>query len=402
MKTELKHYTIRDITQDFQYNELEGKGLYGLGGKLVIQPEYQRNYIYNDGKKDVAVIESLLQEYPLGLIYFAVGKDSAGNDILEVLDGQQRITSIGRYVTNKFAVPTASGGQFFHSLPQDKKDLLMDAELLVYICDGTESEIKAWFETINIAGVPLNEQELRNAIYSGPFVTAARAEYSSATDARWNRRSAYLNGNPARQDVLATALRWIATKQGVSVDEYMSQHRHDDNIAEMRTYFDAVLEWAQARFPIKSEPEDEPRVPKEMRGLDWQRFYDTWGTDAYNGNATMQRVEELYADPAVRTKKNIFEYILGSEEKTQLLDIRLFEDSTKRAVYHAQTEQAKTDGVSNCADCAAAPKGDVKTKIHAYKDMEADHVTAWSKGGNSTVDNCEMLCVRHNRAKGNK
>ena len=202
MKTELKQYTIRDITQDFQYNELEGKGLYGLGGKLVIQPEYQRNYIYNDGKKDVAVIESLLQEYPLGLIYFAVGKDSAGNDILEVLDGQQRITSIGRYVTNKFAIPTSTGEQYFSSLPQDKQDLILDTKLLVYICDGTETEIKEWFQTINISGEPLNAQELRNAIYSGPFVTAARAEFSSSRDPRQQRWNTYINANPVRQGVL--------------------------------------------------------------------------------------------------------------------------------------------------------------------------------------------------------
>ena len=395
MKTELKQYTIRDITQDFQYNELEGKGLYGLGGKLVIQPEYQRNYIYNDGKKDVAVIESLLQEYPLGLIYFAVGKDSAGNDILEVLDGQQRITSIGRYVTNKFAIPTSAGEQYFSSLPQDKQDLILDTKLLVYICDGTETEIKEWFQTINISGEPLNAQELRNAIYSGPFVTAARAEFSSSRDPRQQRWNTYINANPVRQGVLELALKWIAAKQDTTIDGYMSQHRHDTDVAELKSYFNAVIDWAEARFPL--EP-----VPKEMRGLNWQQFYAQWGTDAYNGNATVQRVEELYADPAVRTKKNIFEYILSGEEKTQLLDIRLFEDSTKRAVYHAQTAQAKTDGVSNCSDCAAATKGDVKTKIHAYKDMEADHVTAWSKGGNSTADNCEMLCVRHNRAKGNK
>lgn len=395
MKTELKTYTIREITKDFQYNELEGKGLYGLGGKLVIQPEYQRNYIYNDGKKDVAVIDSVLKGYPLGLIYFAVGKDDAGNDNLEVLDGQQRITSIGRYVTNKFAIPTSSGEQYFSSLPQDKQDLILDTPLLVYICEGTETEIKEWFETINIAGVPLNAQELRNAIYSGPFVTAARAEFSSKTDPRQQRWSAYINADPARQGVLETALKWIALKQDTTVDGYMSQHRHDTDVTELKTYFNAVLDWAEARFPL--EP-----VLKEMRGLEWQRFYAQWGSDAYDSDATKQRVTELYADPAVRTKRNIFEYILGGEEITRLLDIRFFEDSVKRAAYAEQTAQATQDGVSNCPDCAASAKGANTTKIYAYKEMEADHVTAWSNGGASTLENCEMLCVRHNRAKGNK
>ena len=395
MKTELKTYTIRDITRDFQYNELEGKGLYGLGGTLVIQPEYQRNYIYNDGKKDVAVIDSVLKSYPLGLIYFAVGKDSAGNSNLEVLDGQQRITSIGRYVTNKFAIQTSNGEQYFSSLTEDKQELILDTPLLVYICDGTETEIKEWFETINIAGVPLNDQELRNAIYSGPFVTAARAEFSSKSDPRQQRWSAYINADPARQGVLEKALQWIATKQDTTIDGYMSQHRHDTDVAELKQYFNAVLDWAEARFPINP-------VPKEMRGLDWQRFYATWGQDAYNSQTTVQCVEELYADPAVRTKKNIFEYVLGGETQTQLLDVRFFEDSVKKAVYAAQTDEAEQYGVSNCPDCAQTTKGNNKTKIYAYKEMEADHVTAWSKGGTSTVDNCEMLCVRHNRAKGNK
>lgn len=395
MKTELKTYTIREITKDFQYNELEGKGLYGLGGKLVIQPEYQRNYIYNDGKKDVAVIDSVLKGYPLGLIYFAVGKDDAGNDNFEVLDGQQRITSIGRYVTNKFAIQTANGEQYFSSLPQDKRDLILDTPLLVYICEGTETEIKEWFETINIAGVPLNAQELRNAIYSGPFVTAARAEFSSKTDPRQQRWSAYINADPSRQGVLETALKWIALRQDTTIDRYMSQHRHDTDVTELKTYFNAVLDWAEARFPL--EP-----VPKEMRGLEWQRFYAQWGSNAYDSDATKQRVTELYADPAVRTKRNIFEFILGGEEATRLLDIRFFEDSVKRAAYAEQTAQATQDGVSNCPDCAASTKGANTTKIYAYKEMEADHVTAWSNGGASTLENCEMLCVRHNRAKGNK
>ena len=395
MKTELKTYTIREIIKDFQYKELEGKGLYGLGGKLVIQPEYQRNYIYNDGKKDVAVIDSVLKGYPLGLIYFAVGKDDAGNDNLEVLDGQQRITSIGRYVTNKFAIPTASGEQYFSSLTEDKQSLILDTELLVYICEGTETEIKEWFETINIAGVPLNAQELRNAIYSGPFVTAARAEFSSKADPRQQRWSAYINADPARQGVLEKALQWIAAKQGITIDGYMSQHRHDTDVMELKQYFNAVLDWAEARFPL--DP-----VPKEMCGLDWQRFYDTWGNDPYNSEKTMQRVHELYGDPAVHTKRNIYEYVLGGETATQLLDVRLFETVTKREVFHSQTAAAQAAGVSNCPDCALSNNEAQRTKMYTFKQMEADHVTAWSKGGSTTVENCVMLCVRHNRAKGNK
>lgn len=190
-------------------------------------------------------------------------------------------------------------------------------------------------------------------------------------------------------------MKWIATKHNTTIDGYMSQHRHDTDVTELKQYFNAVLDWAEARFPI--EP-----VPKEMRGLDWQRFYAEWGNDAYDSDATVARVKALYADPAVRTKKNIFEYILGGEEAPQLLDVRFFEDSVKKAVYAQQTEDAVANGASNCSDCAQATKGANTTKIYAYKEMEADHVTAWSNGGESTAANCEMLCVRHNRAKGNK
>ena len=201
MKATLRQYTIEQILEGFVYNELEGKGLFGLAGKLVIQPEYQRHYIYGDGKRDVAVINSLLKSYPLGLIYFNVNGDS-----LEVLDGQQRITSVGRFVTGKFAIQVDGNEQTFGSLPKDAKDLIMSSVLLVYECEGTESEIKEWFRTINIAGVPLTTQELLNAIYSGPFVTAAKAEFSNSNNANMQKWSSYVKGDPKRQEILEVAL----------------------------------------------------------------------------------------------------------------------------------------------------------------------------------------------------
>lgn len=394
MKTELKTYTIRDITQDFTYNEYEGKGLYGLAGDLVIQPEFQRNYIYNKGGRDVAVIQSILKGYPLGLIYFSVGQDYEGNDRLEVLDGQQRITSIGRFVTGRFAIQTDSGEQTFGSLPQDQQDLIMDTELLVYVCTGTETEIKEWFKTINISNVPLNEQELRNAIYSGSFVTQAKAEFSKSSDPRQNKWGAYIKGDPARQEVLETALEWVSDSQGVSIEGYMSQHRQNDYIDDLKTYFTTVIDWVSSRFP------GAPRG--EMRGLPWGAFYKKWGHDSYDGKKTEKRVEELFNDPAIHTKKNIYMFILGGEQETQLLDLRLFDGKTKQQVYNEQTAEAEKNGTSNCPDCALSNKDEERTKIYTLKQMEADHVTPWSKGGSTTPDNCTMLCVRHNRAKGNK
>lgn len=240
MKTTLKQYTVKEICEGFVYNESEGKGLFGLAGRLTIQPEYQRNYIYADGKRDVAVIESLLKGYPLGLIYF----NTVGDDKLEVLDGQQRITSFGRFVTRKFAVKDENGmQQYFDSIAADKQAKILSSEILVYECEGTESEIKEWFRTINIAGVPLNDQELLNAVYSGPFVTLGKEEFSNSGNANIQKWSAYIKGSANRQEFWERALEWVSRD---NVGDYMSAHRNDTNINEVKTYFGSVIDWVAA------------------------------------------------------------------------------------------------------------------------------------------------------------
>lgn len=387
MKTELRQYTVDEITEGFFYNELEGKGLYGLAGSLVIQPEYQRNYIYNDGKRDVAVIDSLLKGYPLGLIYFV-----DNGEHLEVLDGQQRITSVGRFVTGKFAI-THGKEQTFSSLPKDEQDLIMSSELLVYVCTGTESEIKAWFKTINIAGVPLTEQELRNSIYSGPFVSAAKAEYSNSNNALQQKWAAYVKGDPKRQEVLAVALGWVAASKGQTVDAYMAAHRQDAGISELKTYFTTVIDWIDNVFTASPD--------KAMRGLDWGRLYETYHHNSYKSAEIDADLQSMLNDPAVRDKKGIYEYLLGGKSDTRLLNVRVFDDTTKRAAYARQTKKAETDGTSNCPLCAVSDNAN-KTRIYKLNEMDADHVTPWSKGGATSLDNCEMLCVTHNRAKGNR
>lgn len=393
MKTELRTYTVKELTKDFTYNELEGKGLYGLSGQLVIQPEYQRNYIYNKDGKDRAVIDSILKEYPLGLIYFSVGQDDAGNERLEVLDGQQRITSIGRFVTGKFAITDDSGEQMFNSLPLDKQELILNTEILVYVCTGTESEIKEWFKTINISGVALNDQELRNAIYSGSFVTAAKKELSNSSDPRQNKWGAYVKGEPNRQLVLQEALKWIAAKKNTTIDGYMSEHRQDDTATELLTNFTTVIDWVSSRFPGE--------IYKQMLGLPWGDFHIKYGNQPYDGAKTAARVKELMDDDNVYKKGNIFEFILDGETKTQLLDVRFFDKRVIQQAYKKQTEDAKAKGISNCPLCAVGNNNNA-TRIYKLNEMEADHVTAWSKGGESTLANCEMLCKTHNRAKGNK
>lgn len=387
MKTKLNtSITIAQLCEGFQYNELEGKDLFGLNGKLTIQPEYQRNYIYADGKKDVAVIQSILKGYPLGLIYF----NQTGDETFEVLDGQQRITSIGRFVTGKFAIMSENNiPQYFNSLPKDKQDLILQTTLLIYECQGEESEIKEWFKTINIAGVPLNEQELLNAVYSGSFVTLAKAEFSNSQNANIQKWSAFVKGTPLRQDFLACALDWVSRG---NISDYMSRHRGDDNINELKTYFNTVIDWINTTFID---------VKKEMCGLEWGRLYENYGKNPYNPTELAKRLNELHNDPSIKNKKGIWEYLLGGESDKRLLDIRMFDEKTKKEVYNKQTQKAKENNHSNCPLCVIGDNAN-KTKIWTLKEMEADHVTAWSNGGLTGIENCEMLCMNHNRAKGNK
>jgi hypothetical protein len=388
--TLLTDLTVKEICEGFVYNQLEGKGLFGWSGKLTIQPEYQRNFLYadNNGKKEIAVIDSMLKGYPIGLIYF--NEPEKGK--YEILDGQQRITSIGRFVTEKFAIKDKYGmEQYFTGLPKEEQEKLLNYRLLVYVCNGTEKEIKEWFETINIAGVPLNKQELLNATYSGPFVTAAKAVFSNSSSPQQQKWSCYINGNANRQDILHEALVWVAKGED-NVGGYMSLHRQDNNIDELKTYFDTVLDWAKAVF---GEPKG------EMRGLEWGAFYEKYHSNSYNPTQIRQRVNELYEDEFVTNKRGIFEYLLGGETEPSLLNIRIFEDSVKKTVYYRQTSEAQALGISNCPECAKG-HDNVRTKIYKITEMDADHVTAWSKGGATDISNCQMLCKTHNRAKGNR
>lgn len=385
MKTELHtEWTVKDICEGFVYNELEGKGLFGMNGKLTIQPEYQRNYIYADGKKDVAVIESVLKGYPIGLIYF-----NKNGEQLEVLDGQQRITSLGRFVTSKFAIRQDGIEQYFRGIAKDKQDKILNSKLLIYVCEGTESEIKEWFKTINIVGVPLNHQEVLNAIYSGTFVTLAKEEFSNSQNSNINKWSSYISGVANRQDYLQCALDWVSKG---NIEDYMSMHRHDNNINELKTYFNSVIDWVDGLFVD---------VYSEMKSIEWGRLYETYHKQPYNSKEISAKVAELYADEFVRNKKGIFEYVLGGCVDSKLLEIRIFEERDKKTVYARQTKEAQEKGISNCPLCALGNDNN-KNRIWKPGEMDADHVTAWSKGGATDISNCQMLCKTHNRAKGNK
>jgi len=382
LKTDI---TVKDICEGFVYNVHEGKGLFGLSGKLTIQPEYQRNYIYADGKKDVAVIESILKGYPLGLIYF----NKVNDNKLEVLDGQQRITSFGRYVTNKFAVKDENGmEQYFSGIAADKQTKILETKLTIYECQGPETEIKDWFKTINIAGVPLNHQELLNAIFSGPFVTLGKEEFSNSQNSNIQKWSAYVSGSANRQEFLECAFDWVSKGH---IDNYMGLHRFETNITELKTYFNSVIEWVSSVFKD---------VESEMRGLEWGQLYEKYHNTAYDPAKVSQEVQKLYGDLYIKNRKGIFEYILGGSVDTKLLNVRVFDEPTKKSVYTTQTAEAETKGESNCPLCTIGHDAN-KSKIWKLNDMDADHVTAWSKGGATNAKNCQLLCKSHNRSKGN-
>lgn len=388
MKTTLiTDWTVGDICKGFIFDKNEGKGLFGLDGKLIIQPEYQRNYIYGKDGKDIAVVESLLKGYPLGLIYFVLNKDGK----YEVLDGQQRITSFARFVNQSwpFAVQRKGKPHYFDSLDEDDKKKITEAKMTIYVCEGEPSEIQEWFETINIAGVPLVKQELRNAAYHGPFVTKARAEFANTGNANMNRWKTYISGAPERQAILEAALDWVSDGK---IDDYMALHRYDTSIDALKNHFDTVMDWIDSIFDYTGS---------EVRGLEWGRLYKVYHTNAYQKDKVTARVNELLGDPQVTNKRGIFEFVLGGEQDTSLLNVRVFDAKTIKAVYDKQTKEAISKDTSNCPYCAIGHDNNAK-RIYKQSEMDADHVTAWSKGGSTDASNCQMLCKTHNRAKGNK
>ena len=398
MKTRLiTDVTVEELCKGFVYDASEQKGLYGWSGKLTIQPEYQRNYIYCEDGRDEAVIHSILKGYPLGLIYF--NQPDASVDAFEVLDGQQRITSIGRYVAGNFAVIGENGIPYhFHNLSAELKDKILQTKIPIYICSGTADEIKEWFEVVNIIGVPLTPQELLNALLSGPFVSRAKTVFSNSQNISLRKWQKYVSGNPRRQEILQRAFGWASMFDDDckgDIKTYMAKHQHDDDITELVDLFNSIIDWVSTTF--------NRCVKDEMRKVDmkWGALYREHKNTPYDPVKMWEDVERLYADPCVTDKRNIFEFLLGGKQQTSLLNIRAFSDSVKEAVYAMQTKAARKNGVSNCPLCALGNNSN-KNRIYSIKEMDADHVAAWSKGGATDISNCEMLCRIHNRAKGNR
>ena len=377
-----KTIKIRDLVDGYEDND--ELGVRALNGKLDVRPPYQREFVYKDKQRD-AVIRTLRQKFPLNVMYWAV----QDGDTFEVIDGQQRTISICQYVEGDFSIDIGGHQLAFHNLQPDQQNEILDYELMVYLCEGTDSEKLEWFKTINIAGEKLTDQELRNAVYHGTWVSAAKNYFSKNGCPAYQIASDYMTGSPIRQEYLETAIEWI---NGGKVDEYMRDHQHDANANELWLYFKSVIDWVQTTFPKKRA---------KMKAVRWGPLYNKYKGTSLDPAKLEERVAALMADLDVENKRGIYEFLLGDETDTRLLEVRVFDEKTKLAAYGKQTKEAEAAGVSNCPMCAFAGNNNA-TRIYDLSEMDADHVAAWSKGGASDLANCEMLCVPHNRSKGNR
>lgn len=369
MKIEHKSIKIRELIENY-FDDTETGRVSGYGGKLDIRPAYQREFVYKDKQRD-AVIETIQKEFPLNVIYWA----KTGEDTFEVLDGQQRTISICQYCMNDFSINYRS----FENLTQGEKDQILDYELDVYQCEGNDKEKLDWFQIINIAGEKLTNQELRNAVYAGPWLSDAKKKFSAPNCLAYRLAKDYLSGSAIRQDYLETALSWISAREGIALEEYMSKHQHDDNAGALWGYFNSVIEWVKQVFP---------NYRSEMKGVAWGILYNEFGTQYPNVEETEREVKRLMMDDDVTNKKGIYEYVLSGREKA--LSIRAFTQTMKREVYEKQNHK--------CPHC----QNEGNDKEWDFSEMEGDHITPWHEGGKTIAENCQMLCKTHNRLKGGK
>ncbi len=365
MKIQLKELTVRELTAGYKDNA--EAGVVGYGGRLDIRPPYQREFVYNEKQRN-AVIDTVFKGFPLNVMYWAVREDGG----FEVIDGQQRTISLCQFVNGDFAFEF----KYFHNLTEDGKVQLLDYKLMIYVCEGTDSEKLAWFKTINIAGEKLTDQELRNAVYAGSWLSDAKRYFSKTGCPAYGMGNKYLNGSPIRQDYLETILSWISKG---NIEIYMARHQHDSNANELWLYFQRVISWVEILFS---------KTRKEMKGVNWGELYNHYGEGSYDSSVFEKEVSKLMVDSDVRKKSGIYPYVFDHDEHH--LDIRAFDDNTKREVYERQ------GGL--CANPDCPHKGEVLD----ISVMEADHITPWKEGGRTVASNCQLLCRDCNRRKGAK
>ncbi len=357
MKIELHEITVREVAENYVDNAEEG--VVGYNGRLNIRPKYQREFVYDNKKRD-AVLDTIRKNFPLNVMYWVKNEDGT----FEVMDGQQRTISFCQYVNSDFSIDNRA----FHNLTRTEKDQILDYKLMVYFCEGNDREKLDWFRIINIAGEKLTDQELRNAVYTGPWLSDAKLKFSKSNCAGYLLSKDYVNGSPIRQEILETALDWISNGE---IEKYMSIHQHDPNANEIWTYFKNVIDWVQLTFPV---------YRKEMRGIRWGSLYDKYKGKLLDSGQLEEKIKTLMMDDDISNKKGIYAYVLTREEKH--LNIRAFTDSQKREAYERQ------QGI--CPNCH---------KHFELSEMEADHITPWHAGGKTSAGNCQMLCKECNRRK---
>jgi hypothetical protein len=370
MKIELREITVRDLVEGYVNNAEEGVS--GYGGSLNIRPPYQREFVYKDKQRD-AVIETLRKGFPLNTMYWVIG-ELDGAEAYEVLDGQQRTISICEYVSGSFSIDF----QYFFNLLEEEQERILNYKLMVYFCEGTPLEKLGWFETINIAGEKLTDQELRNAIYTGPWLSDAKRYFSKTKCPAYAMGSDYMTGSPIRQDYLETTLDWINDGK---IREYMADHQKDANANEIWLYFQSVMNWVKTHFA--------DNYRREMKNVPWGHLYNQFHTNQYDAAALEVEVSKLMRDDDVSSKSGIYQYVFNRNEKH--LSIRGFTNSQKREAYERQ------QGV-----CPSCVKNNSEKTVFSLPEMEADHITPWSEGGRTSADNCQMLCKPCNRTKSNK
>ena len=360
MKIELKEITIREVANNY-INDNE-EGVIGYGNKLNIRPKYQREFVYKDKQRD-SVIETVQKNFPLNVMYWVKNED----ETYEVLDGQQRTISICEYVTGTFSL----NSMYFHNLTNVEKEQILEYKLMVYFCEGNDKEKLDWFKTINIAGEKLTNQELRNAIYTGPWLTDAKKYFSKTGCPAYNIGNDYITGSPIRQDYLETIIYWFSNG---NIEQYMAENQHKPNANELWLYFNSVLNWIKVVFP---------KYRREMKGVNYGILYNNFKDNEFDAKKIEEEITTLMQDEDVTKKSGIYEYVLTRNEK--YLSIRAFTDKQKRESFERQK------GV--CVKCG------VEFEIN---EMEADHITPWHEGGKTTAENCQMLCKYDNRIKSGK
>ena len=364
MEIKLQEILVKDLVEGYINDDVEN-GVIGYGGKLNIRPKYQREFVYKDEKRD-KVIDTVNKNFPLNVMYWALNDDGT----YEVLDGQQRTISICDYIVGKYSI----NERYFHNLEEDEQNKILDYKLMIYICKGEASEKLAWFETINIAGEKLTEQELLNAIYTGSWLSDAKRYFSKNSCAAYKIGSDYVKGTPNRQEYLEIAIKWISNNQ---IKKYMSEHQHNPTAIELWNYFNSVINWIKATFPNKRK--------KEMFGLEWGFLYNEFKDKILDPKKLEQEISKLMEDEDVTNKKGIYHFVLTRNEK--YLSLRSFSDNQKREAYERQK--------------GICPKCTPPNNHYKIEEMQGDHITPWSKGGKTIADNCKMLCSKCNREKSN-